>query len=402
MTERVDGVTATRWRRRLSSRDMTEAHRSATPLELLFDLCFVVAVAQAAAHLHHAVSAGHVAGGVLGYLTVFFAIWWAWVNFTWFASAYDNDDVPYRLATMVEIAGTLVIAAGVPRAFDSRDFGIIVLGYAIMRIALVAQWLRAAFANPAGRATAIRFVIGLTVCMLGWTVLFIEGSWPLWGWGILVVAEVCVPVWAERAGRTAWHRYHIAERYGLFTIIVLGESVLAATIAVQTALDENRASAALYEVVLGGLLIVFAMWWLYFAKPAARFLDTNRAAFVWSYGHYLIFAAAAAVGAGLSVVIDQQTDHGELGRTGAGAAVTVPVAVYLLTLWFLHVRPHGVRAARTVLYPVTAVLVLATTWTGVPVLLSGLLLTGLAAVTFVIATRDNSSGDRLEDQPAGR
>ncbi|MEQ4207521.1 low temperature requirement protein A [Actinopolymorpha sp. B9G3] len=211
-----------------------------------------------------------------------------------------------------------------------------------------------------------------------------------------------MPVWAERAGRTAWHRYHIAERYGLFTIIVLGESVLAATIAVQTALDENRASAALYEVVLGGLLIVFAMWWLYFAKPAARFLDTNRAAFVWSYGHYLIFAAAAAVGAGLSVVIDQQTDHGELGRTGAGAAVTVPVAVYLLTLWFLHVRPHGVRAARTVLYPVTAVLVLATTWTGVPVLLSGLLLTGLAAATFVIATRDDSSGDRLEDQPAGR
>jgi low temperature requirement protein LtrA len=401
MAEVSDGAVMPRWRRRLSSRDTTEAHRVATPLELLFDLCFVVAVAQAAAHLHHAVSADHVAAGVVGYLTVFFAIWWAWVNFTWFASAYDNDDVPYRLATMVEIAGALVIAAGVPRAFDSRDFGIIVLGYAIMRVALVGQWLRAAFANPSGRATAIRFVIGLTVCMVGWTVLFLEGSWPLSAWAILVVAEVCVPIWAERAGRTAWHRYHIAERYGLFTIIVLGESVLAATLAVQTALDEDHAGARLFTIVLGGLLIVFAMWWLYFAKPAARFLDTNRAAFVWSYGHYLIFASAAAVGAGLSVVIDQLTGHGELDVTAAGAAVTVPVAVYLLTLWFLHVRPHGVRAARTVLYPVTAVLVLTTTWTGLPVLLTGLLLTGLAVVTFLIATRDNSSRERPVDAPAG-
>ena len=85
------------WRRPLTGRDATEPHRAATPLELLFDLSFVVAVAAAAAELHHGIAEDHVGVSVLRYLMVFFAIWWAWMNFTWFASAYDTDDVPYRL-----------------------------------------------------------------------------------------------------------------------------------------------------------------------------------------------------------------------------------------------------------------------------------------------------------------
>src|SRR4029077_11110655 len=77
-----------------------EPHRVASPLELLFDLCFVVAVAQASAHLHHGLTEAHFTQAIVGYLLVFFPIWWAWMNFTWFASAYDTDDVPYRLAVL--------------------------------------------------------------------------------------------------------------------------------------------------------------------------------------------------------------------------------------------------------------------------------------------------------------
>jgi low temperature requirement protein LtrA len=72
------------WRRPMRARDAAEQHRVATPLELLFDLCFVVAVALAAASLHHAVAENHIASGVLSYAMVFFAIWWAWMNFTKF------------------------------------------------------------------------------------------------------------------------------------------------------------------------------------------------------------------------------------------------------------------------------------------------------------------------------
>lgn len=98
------------------ARSPDEAHRAATPLELFFDLCFVVAIAQCGARLVHAVAEGHPLTGVIGYFFVFFGVWWAWMNFTWFASAYDCDDVPYRIATLVQIAGVLVYAAGVTRA----------------------------------------------------------------------------------------------------------------------------------------------------------------------------------------------------------------------------------------------------------------------------------------------
>src|ERR687891_2049977 len=146
----------------------TEANRGATVLELFFDLCFVVAVAQAAAALHHEVAGDHVGDGVVGYAMVFFAIWWAWMNFTWFASAYDTDDVAYRLTTLIQIAGALILAAGVPDAMDGRDFAAITLGYVVMRLAMVAQWLRAAGGDPPHRRSSLRFAAGISLVQLGW------------------------------------------------------------------------------------------------------------------------------------------------------------------------------------------------------------------------------------------
>src|ERR1700755_3222601 len=105
----------------MRARASDEPHRVSTPLELLCDLCFVVAVGQAAAPLHHDIGDNHVAYGLRGYLLVFFAIWWAWVNFSWFASAYDTDDVVYRVTTLVQVAGALVLAAGIGPAFHDGD-----------------------------------------------------------------------------------------------------------------------------------------------------------------------------------------------------------------------------------------------------------------------------------------
>ena len=95
--------------------------------------------------LHHAITAAHPLEGLIGYPMVFFAIWWAWMNFTWFASAYDCDDVPYRLAVFVQMAGALMIAAGIAAMFETRAPDLATIGgYVVMRLALVAQWLRAA------------------------------------------------------------------------------------------------------------------------------------------------------------------------------------------------------------------------------------------------------------------
>jgi len=136
-------------------------------LELLTDLCFVVAVSQAALGLHHGLVEGHVGHAVIGYLMAFFAIWWAWVNFTWFASAYDNDDVVYRVLTIGQIVGVLVLAAGIHHLVDG-DFTTTVAGYVIMRIALVLQWLRAAKGDPEQRRTCLRYAIGIVIVQLGW------------------------------------------------------------------------------------------------------------------------------------------------------------------------------------------------------------------------------------------
>ncbi|WP_279616906.1 low temperature requirement protein A [Streptomyces caeruleatus] len=252
--------------RRLTARGRGEAHRAATPLELFFDLCFVVAIAQAGMQLVHAVAEGHPGEGILNYAMVFFAIWWAWMNFTWFASAYDNDDVLYRVVTLVQIAGVLVLAAGVTRAFEDHDYLAVLLGYVIMRLALVTQWLRVARScDGPERRMALRYAGGVLLCQIGWVGLVVlpEGA-RSWVFLVMAVLEMCVPPFAERDHPTSWHPRHIAERYGLFTIIVLGETIAAATVAVKTGIDENDALGDLLPIAAGGLLIIFAAWWIYF------------------------------------------------------------------------------------------------------------------------------------------
>src|SRR4051812_4503266 len=316
----------------MSGRRIDEEHRASTPLELLFDLCFVVAVAAAGNALHHSLAGHHYPHGVFSYASVFFAIWWAWMNFTWFASAYDTDDGLYRLTTLVQIAGALVLAAGVPPAFDHGDFRAVTLGYVVMRVALVAQWLRAAHGDRERRATVLKFAIGITVVQVGW-VTRLAAPHPF-GWPLFIVvalADLAVPIVAERGNTTPYHREHIAERYGLFTLIVLGESVFAATTAVTGALYSGR----LLGLAASGLVIVFAMWWLYFDRPAAELLTSSRIAFLWGYGHYFVFGSAAAVGAGLAANAD-----GHLAHHAAGLVVAVPVAVFLVAVWALQVCPH--------------------------------------------------------------
>ena len=372
----------------MTARNPREPHRVATPLELLFDLCFVVAVASAASRLHHHLAEGHVGEGVLAYALVFFAIWWAWMNFTWFASAYDNDDVPYRLKVFVQIAGVLVIAAGVPRAFDHNDWRIVVAGYLVMRIGLVALWLRAARADRAHRGTALRYVIGLIACQLGWVgLLAVPQSLFLPGWLALACGELLAPVWAESARPTSWHAHHIAERYGLLTLIVLGESVLASSGVIQSAIAAGDASLELAGLVVGALLILFSMWWIYFDRPSHRVLTSPLRAFQWGYGHLVIFASIAAVGAGLGVSADFAAGRTQLSATAAGATLAVPVALYLLTVWALEVRPLAHRSASTVAFPLTAGLVLFASTADHPVPVIGVALAVLAAIPIAEAPR---------------
>ncbi|MFI2204387.1 low temperature requirement protein A [Streptomyces sp. NPDC020192] len=376
--------------RRLTARGRDEAHRVSSPLELFFDLCFVVAIAQAGAQLVHAVAEGHAGNGILSYAMQFFAIWWAWMNFTWFASAYDNDDALYRVVTLVQIAGVLVLAAGISRAFQHHDYLVVWLGYLIMRLAMATQWLRAArSASGSERTMALRYATGVLLCLVGWLGLVVlPGPARPWVFLVMAIAEMCVPLYAERSYETSWHPHHIAERYGLFTIIVLGETISAATVAVKSAVDQHSALGELLPIAAGGLLIVFSAWWIYFVVPIHGHLRSNGQAFLWGYGHYLIFASAAAIGAGLEVAVEQAVGNAHISTLSASAAVTLPTALYLLTVWALHSRHFKVGIAQQLVLPVTALLVICCSFLGEwAVLAAGLVSAGAVATGTTLTTR---------------
>ena len=379
----------------MSARDTNEAHRAASPLELLFDLTFVVAIAQVADQLYQQVESGHALQGIIPFVMVFFAIWWAWMNFTWFASAYDTDDVPYRLLTLVQMAGVLVLVAGVPAAFQHQNFFGITLGYFIMRIGLVSEWVRAAIENPDGRATAIRYAVGVTVIQLGWLSRLLLPTnaanqwWTVYlAFVVLVSLEFAVPYWAERTGRTTWHPHHIAERYGLFAIILLGETIAVLAAGVSATVAAGDRVGPLVAVGIASLIIIFGLWWLYFLQPTGDGLKAHRGgSFFWGYSHYFIFAALGALGAGLGVVAKSAGGHSSVSPALAVASVSIPVAIYLVSLVVAHLPILPGIAVHVWIVAPAAIAVLALPLAaptlGVPVVLGAV---ALIVVLSVIAT----------------
>ncbi|WP_435200616.1 low temperature requirement protein A [Janibacter sp. GS2] len=362
-----------------------EPGRAATPLELFFDLVFVTAIAAAATQLHDGVVDSD--WGVLGgYLMAFFAIWWAWVNYTWFASAYDNDDVVFRLLTFVIMAGALILAAGIPQLFDGGQSPIAVTGYAVMRLGLVVLWLRAARHDPGRRAIALSYAVGICVVQAFWIArLLIEDERLLVPtFAIGVVAELAVPFIAERAAHTPFNPERGAERSSLLVIIVLGEVVLATVGATQSAIagdgGDRGVSLDLLLLVVGAFLVVVSLWWLYFRRDHADLVGSAKGVWAFGYLHYLIYAAIAAAGAGITAGVEVSTHHAHVAAQSVEWLVGAAVVTYLMTLSVLHLL-GGDGVARTLgpaLVLSAAVLAVAAVGPGIglSVLLMGLALTG--------------------------
>lgn len=346
------------WLKPLHPRDPQQPNRVATSLELLFDLIFVVAIATAGQQLHHSIVHNEIGHGLLLYGMVFFALWWAWMNFTWFASAYDNDDFIYRGLTFVQIIGSLVIAAGIPFAFKNADFDIIIIGYSIMRISLVIQWFRAAKTDPERRTTALRYAFGIIILQLCWVGFhFTSVNFTLYLFALLVVAELSLPMFAEAHNRTPWHSHHIAERYSLLTLIVLGESVVGCFGAISDALSNDRFSTELVFLTLGGLIMVFTMWWAYFESEIAERLDSRKRAFTWGYGHFFVFISIAALGASLAAAVDVISHEALVSSIRESYFIAISLVIYTTSLYLLH-EAHHRSGIKKLFYPLTVAIVL--------------------------------------------
>jgi len=331
----------------MAGRDPHEVHRVATPLELLFDLTFVTAFSLASSQLAHAVAEGHYAAALLGFGFASFAICWAWINFSWFSSAYDTDDWVFRLVTMVQMIGVLVLAIGLPRMFASIEHGehldnsIMVLGYVIMRVAMIFQWLRAARQDPARRGACSTYAIAIAVAQVGWVVQILvdfslEASLAFGA--VLLLIEMAGPVIAERKdGGTPWHAHHVAERYSLFAIIALGEGVVGTLATLSAVVEEQGWNVDAALVGIAGMGLTFGMWWVYYMLPSATVLHQHRnRGFVWGYGQMLTVAAIVATGAGLHVAAYFIEHKAHIGPLATLLSVAIPLAVFLGAIYALH------------------------------------------------------------------
>lgn len=331
----------------MRGRDPHEPHRASTPLELLFDLTFVIGFGVAAQQLGRLVAQGHVAAGLAGFSLAMFAVCWAWINFSWFASAFDVDDWIFRVVTMVQMVGVVVLALGLPRMFASIDHGlpldngVMVLGYVIMRIAMVVHWLRAAAGDPARRPACLAYALAITGAQVGWvsTLLIHPAGAAALGLTVgFVLLELSGPVFAERlSDGTPWHAHHIAERYGLLAIIAIGEGIVGATAAISAAVEAQGWSLDAALVAIAGLGLTFGMWWVYFLLPSAPVLHIHRSrSFVWGYGHMVLFASIAATGAGLQTASQFIAHQARIGPVTTVLAVAAPVGIYVLLVYGLY------------------------------------------------------------------
>lgn len=332
---------------RMSGRDPNESHRASTPLELLFDLTFVVAFSQISSQAAHFLEIGEVGNALAGFAFTIFGATWAWINYSWLASAYDNEDVFFRIATLVQMVGVLVFALGVPPVFSSIAAGahldntVIVAGYVVMRIPAVALWLRAARHDPERRATCLSYARNIATAQVFWIVLIfvnlpIVPTFLLAG--VLVVFELLGPFWAEtRHPQTPWHAHHIAERYGLLVIIALGEIVLGTILAISAVVDEAGWTLEAALVAFGGAALVFGLWWTYFVIPFGELVDRRRGrAFSFGYLHFFLYGAIIGIGAGLHVAAQVIAHEAHVDDVFAMWTVVLPVLLFELMLFVLY------------------------------------------------------------------
>ncbi|MBN8868146.1 MAG: low temperature requirement protein A [Solirubrobacterales bacterium] len=334
-------------RRGFTGRDPEEKHRVSTPLELFYDLTVVIAFGVASDELAHFVAEGHAWAGIVGFAFACFAVIWAWLNYSWFASAYDTDDWFFRLATMVQMVGVIVLALGLPQMFGSIDHGdtlkngVMVLGYVIMRVSQLTLWWQVSRHDPERAPAARTYITAIGIAQIGWVILALVGLPVAETFALMSICfaiELVGPYLAERKASTPWHAHHIAERYGLMVIITLGE-VLIGTVAALNALVHGEAGWSLDAglLALAGVGLAFGCWWVYFAIRWADALDRRRGrGFLFGWGHMLVFAPLAAMGSGLHVAAYKLGGETEITDVSVVLSVAIPVAIFTAVIYGLY------------------------------------------------------------------
>jgi low temperature requirement protein LtrA len=213
-------------RPRLRSLENSDRERHASWLELFFDLVFVLAVAQVAYSFSHDLTIS----GALRYSAVFAFVWWAWVGYAFYANRFESEEALYRLLMFAGMLGIAALAMSVRGAFTPEGAAAFTLSYIAVRAVLIILYARAAYYVPLAREFCVRYILGFSFGAALWlSSLLFAAPFRYWLWAAGFVSELLTPFINNRIiNRTPFDTSHMPERFGLFTIIVLGEAVIGA------------------------------------------------------------------------------------------------------------------------------------------------------------------------------
>jgi low temperature requirement protein LtrA len=293
-----------RWLRppRLRPADAADQERHATWFELFFDLVFVAAVAQLTRGLRDDM-AGH---GLLMFAGLLVPVWWNWVLYTFYADRFDTDDVLFRLLLLGGMLAMCAVAIALPDALGSAGVAFVVAHLAARGILLLG-YVRAARHLELARSIVRTYGTGCVLATLVWAVSFSVPAGPArwWLWALAVAIEVGQPLVVpgrRNVARTPRHMAHLAERFGLFTIIVLGDTVAV----VCAGLPQVRWDIASVVVAVMAFVAFSGAWWVYCDQAAPTAASTSMFALQeFTFGHLAVTAGLAAAGAGTAVAIQQ-------------------------------------------------------------------------------------------------
>src|SRR5579884_2684449 len=327
--------------------ERTAPHRTAAPkeppapperrtssVELFWDLVFAFAVTQVAILLSHHLSWAGFGRAIL----VLALVWWAWSAFVWAANAQEDGSATLRLTLLVASVFIFIAGLAIPEAFGSESL-LFALTYAAVRFMHLALYADASRRGNAAWSAIAGFAVTVAIGMA----LLVGGAIAHgWGrtvlWVLAVAIDYAGPAWLTRERLRSLQRVavaHFAERYSLFVIICLGESIVAIGAGAVTVTEHHHLGAQLIAIVALGLLAIAAMWWTYFDRSAALAEQRLRAhpdpvlagADGYSYLHLAIVAGIITFAAGVRLLVHQP---GAVPAEGVRLALCGGVALYLL------------------------------------------------------------------------
>lgn len=285
--------------------DENHEHK-ATWLELFYDLIFVVALGE----LIHVLVKDFTITGLLKFIFLFMPVWWVWLSTTFYNDRFESHDLSQRIFTFLNILGLVLMTYFIHDALGETSDGFII-SYLAVRTLIMSMWARAGIHNPPAQTFVGRYLIGFMLAAIFYVIsLYFDGStrFILWGCGFFI--EYIFPVTTfkiQEALPEHSRTSHLPERFGLFMIIVLGESIVAV---VQGMSGAHHMSTSAIISMLFGAIITFNLWWLYFDHVNARTIKTgmwNLAG--WAYGHFPLIISVASLGASILVLITRNGDR---------------------------------------------------------------------------------------------